>query len=218
MVGSAALGVALRLAERPAAVKYVRGAPLPDGVALLLQVAAEQADALRAAQAMTGCPQVALQASARFFIEQVMLHTGANSYRVLGASPGATRGELRRNMALLIKWLHPDCEHRRASQSDLDRGAFILRVTQAWENLKTDERQAAYDRSLSDRRKKRPSSSAARSCAVDGESCRTDRPGRTASSQAKQRPDGQRRQRLVVYRFERDTLWIRLLTHLWARP
>ena len=215
MVGSAALGVALMLAERPAAVKYVRGAPLPDGVALLLQVAAEQADALRAAQAMTGCPQVALQESARFFIEQIMLHTEANSYRVLGASPGATRRELCRNMALLIKWLHPDGQERHASQSDLDRGAFLLRVTKAWEDLKTDQRQAAYDLSLRERWKKRSSSSAARSCADDDAYCRASRRGHASPSQVERR---RTRQRLVVYRFQRGTLWSRLLNHLWMRP
>lgn len=215
MAGSAALAVALRLAMHPTTVRYVRSAPLPDGVVLLLQVAAEQPDALHTAQVMTGCPQAILRTSVKFFIEQVMLHREANSYRVLGASPSASRSELRRNMALLIKWLHPDGQERHASQSDLDRGAFLLRVTKAWEDLKTDQRQAAYDLSLRERWKKRSSSSAARSCADDDAYCRASRRGHASPSQVERR---RTRQRLVVYRFQRGTLWSRLLNHLWMRP
>jgi hypothetical protein len=77
--------------------------------------------------------------AAAFFIEQVLLHQDADSYRVLGATPEASTPELRRNMALLMRWLHPD--------KDLDgrRSMFAGRVTRAWDDVKTDERRAAYD-------------------------------------------------------------------------
>ena len=82
------------------------------------------------------------QASA-FFIEQILLGPDADSYRVLGADRKASAPELRRNMALLLRWLHPDMHH--------DHSIFAGRVTAAWETLKTPERRAAYDKDSSTR-------------------------------------------------------------------
>ena len=78
--------------------------------------------------------------AATFFLEQVLLHADADSYRVLGATRGAPYTELRRNMTLLLQWLHPDID-----RGDL-RSVFAARVTRAWDDLKTPERRAAYDR------------------------------------------------------------------------
>src|SRR5262249_38591623 len=44
-----------------------------------------------------------------------------------------------RNVALLLKWLHPDVDPRG------ERSVFIGKVTAAWNDLKTPERRAAYD-------------------------------------------------------------------------
>ena len=79
--------------------------------------------------------------AAAFFIEQILLSPDADSYRVLGARPEATNYELRRNMALLLRWLHPDHDGQGA------RSVFVGRVTRAWNDLKTQERRAAYDQS-----------------------------------------------------------------------
>jgi DnaJ-class molecular chaperone len=58
---------------------------------------------------------------------------------VLGTGPQASPGELRRNVALLLRWLHPDLDpHGELS-------VFIGRVTAAWNDLKTPERRMAYD-------------------------------------------------------------------------
>ena len=43
-------------------------------------------------------------------------------------------------MTLLLQWLHPDLDHREA------RSVFAAKVTRAWNDLKTPERRAAYDR------------------------------------------------------------------------
>ncbi len=212
MARPAALGLALSLADYPVRVKYV--SRLPDGVLLLLQIAADETEALRAAQAITGRSQTALREAAAFFIEQVLFHKNANSYRVLGASPGASRSELRRNMALLIKWLHPDSPERRASQCDLDRGVFIHRVTQAWENLKTEERRAAYDRSLTERRREPSRRQAARPLRKDRRRPAVRRRAMPSEQLADEKPITPR---LVVYRFDRGTVWSRLLTYLWTR-
>jgi curved DNA-binding protein CbpA len=74
-----------------------------------------------------------------FFIEQVLLCPNSDSYRVLGADSQASSGELRRNMALLIKLLHPDKDPQG------QRSIFANRVNQAWNDLKTPERRATYD-------------------------------------------------------------------------
>src|SRR5262249_32076942 len=77
--------------------------------------------------------------AATFFIEQILFAPDADSYRVLGAEPQASPAELRRNLALLLRWLHPDLDPRG------ERSVFIGRVTAAWNNLKTPEKRAAYD-------------------------------------------------------------------------
>ena len=63
-----------------------------------------------------------------------------DSYRVLGAARGAGAAELRSNMALLMRWLHPDVNANGA------RLMLAARVTRAWETVKTPDRRAAYDR------------------------------------------------------------------------
>jgi curved DNA-binding protein CbpA len=54
--------------------------------------------------------------------------------------PHADSSELRRNMALLLRWLHPD------RTQNGGHSVFVQRVTRAWNDLKSDERRATYDR------------------------------------------------------------------------
>ena len=98
---------------------------------------------------MTGRSRDVVRQAATFFIEQILFAPDADSYRVLGASPQASAGELRRNVALLLRWLHPD----RDPQGE--RSIFVSRVTAAWNDLKTPERRAAYDQQLHATSKKR---------------------------------------------------------------
>ena len=83
-----------------------------------------------------------VERAARFFIEQVLFHPQADSYRALGARPQASTGELRRNMALLLRWVHPGHDQG-------ERSIFARRVMRAWNDLKTDEQRAAYGRHYS---------------------------------------------------------------------
>jgi hypothetical protein len=227
---SAALLVALTLLERPAAARYAIGPALPGGVTLLLQVAAGEPEALRYAKTRTGHSQTVLQAAADFFIEQVLLHPKADDYRILGASPRASRSELRQNMALLIRWLHPDARPQHTSRADFDRAVFVHRVTQAWEHMKTDERRADYDRTLVERAKssapakrKRPAR-APRSREQDRQKQLDARRAKAAVSAKRPRrltirwPDRRARsRRLVIYSFEPESLWARLCSFLWMR-
>jgi hypothetical protein len=134
-----ALKIAIDLMHVPSQVRLVRAGPLPDGVPLLLRIAAGDVEAERAAVARTDRSCDIVRHAAIFFIEQILFAPNADSYQVLGASPQASAGELRHNVALLLKWLHPDLDPHG------ERSIFISKVTGAWNNLKTPERRAAYN-------------------------------------------------------------------------
>ncbi len=138
-----AVRVAIDLIQMPSRARMIRQAPLPDGMSMLLRVAAMEPDATAEAAKLTGrTSEVVLQAAA-FFVEQVLLAPESDSYRVLGATSQTSSADLRRNMALLVRWLHPDTKIS-------DRSSFVNRVTFAWDDLKTAERRAAYDLTLKD--------------------------------------------------------------------
>jgi hypothetical protein len=139
MAGRTALKLAVDLLHVPAQVRLMRSEPLPDGVVLLLRIAAGEADAERDAVALTQRSVETVRRAAAFFIEQILFAPDADSYRVLGVDAGASAGELRRNAGLLLKWLHPDRDRHDP------RAVFASRVTGAWNDLKTPERRAAYD-------------------------------------------------------------------------
>jgi hypothetical protein len=139
MMESSALRQAIEIVHVPSQVRLVRSAPLPDGVLLLLRIAAGEEDAEAEASRLSDRPPEVVHRAAIFFIEQILLNPDADCYRVLGVSPEAGTNELRRNMALLLKWLHPDLDRNAA------RSALAKRVTMAWDSLKTPERRAAYD-------------------------------------------------------------------------
>jgi hypothetical protein len=136
---SAALRIALDLVRVPWRVRLLKAERLPQGVPLLLRIAAGDREAETEAAAMSDKSPDAVREAAAFYIEQILLCPEADSYRVLGASPDADSGELRRNMALLTRWLHPDMDRHG------ERAVFVGRVTKAWNDLKTPERRAAYD-------------------------------------------------------------------------
>jgi hypothetical protein len=71
---------------------------------------------------------------------QILFAPDADSYRVLGAKHDVAAGDLRRHVGLLLRWLHPDIDPKR------ERSMFAARVTQAWNDVKTPERRAAYNR------------------------------------------------------------------------
>jgi hypothetical protein len=148
MPRSDALAAAISMLECPHAVKLARSSRLPEGVTFLLEIAAGEAHALSKAVQLTGRTEATLQRAAGFFIEQILLYPGGDSYRILGADGGTPLAELRRNMVLIMRWLHPDLAPDASSSNSLDRSLFASRITQAWETVKTDERRTAYNTSL----------------------------------------------------------------------
>jgi len=135
-----ALKAAVDLLHFPSQAARIRAGPLPEGVPILLRITTGDIEATSQASAAEGRSRETVREAATFFLEQVLLHADADSYRVLGATPEASHAELRRNMTLLLQWLHPDLDCRDA------RSVFAAKVTCAWDNLKTPERRAAYDR------------------------------------------------------------------------
>jgi hypothetical protein len=135
-----ALQLAIELVQQPSQVRLARSRPLPNDIRILLHIASGDEDVTRQAARRSHRSPAALRQAAIFFLEQVLLYPNSDSYRVLGAKPDASYGELRRNMALLLRWLHPD------SGRHGGRAVFASRVTEAWDHLKTKHRRAAYDR------------------------------------------------------------------------
>ena len=132
--------MAISLLQAPTQARLFRKQPLPKGVVVVLRIVAGDEDAIaQAAQDSARTRQVVVEASI-FFVEQMMLCPEADSYRVLGAGSGSSTKELRQNMTLLLRWLHPDVD------GNDGRSVFAHRVTRAWNDLKTDERRNAYDR------------------------------------------------------------------------
>lgn len=140
MEHTATLKMAIDLMHAPSRVRLIRSAPLPDGVLTILRIAAGDEEATSQATVAMGRSRETVREAAAFFIEQILLYPEADSYRVLGTGSEATNAELRRNMAVLLRWLHPDHQCQSA------RSVFAGRVTGAWNDLKTQERRAAYDR------------------------------------------------------------------------
>lgn len=138
-----ALDAALALFKDPVRARNLPGRPLPPDVGRLLAIAVGEEEALATASRRSGFTRQPLQEAAGFFIEQALLCRDADSYRVLGGGPQSTHEELRHNMALLMRWLHPDLQAQR--RGPLDREVFAARVSRAWEDLKTPERREAYE-------------------------------------------------------------------------
>lgn len=134
-----ALEIAVSLLHLPSRIRILRAGDLPSDLENLLRIVAGDDRALADAQRTAGVSEQTVVAAASFYIEQVLLHPDADSYRALGVNPDGTTDQLRRHMALLLRWLHPDRE------ANVARAVFVGRVTEAWNNLKTAERRAIYD-------------------------------------------------------------------------
>ena len=146
-----ALKIAIELLHVPSQVRRVRSEPLPEGVVTLLRIAAGDTEVERAAAAIADRSRAVVRRAAEFFIEQILFAPNADSYQVLGASPQASAAELRQNLAFLLRWRHPDID------PGGERSIFIRTITAAWNDLKTPERRAAYDKARRNARDSRKS-------------------------------------------------------------
>jgi hypothetical protein len=193
-----ALHAALAILSEPRLLRLARRSALPRGVTLLLEVAAGDPDAIREAQGATGSTEALLTRAAGFFTEQVLLTRSGDSYHILGASSSASPSQLRRHMALILKWLHPDLVPGSGEGRQFDQTALVTLVTGAWETLKTEDRRAAYDAALRSQHNTAPRAPLRRA-----------RSGGATSGPALKRSYGQ----LALYKLERESFWVRILSY-----
>jgi hypothetical protein len=152
-----AMRAAVYLFHLPAGVRSAREQPLPEGLPLLLQVAAGDDDAATVCAGRLERPVGVVRQAAAFYVEHVVMIPDADAFRTLAAGRGASDIELRRNMAMLLRWAHPDLDRRG------ERTVFAGRITRAWEALKTPDRRTAYEAANPPRAAKRsPTSKAVR--------------------------------------------------------
>lgn len=136
-----ALEWALALARAPGERMTLRQRPLPEGIEPLLQIAAgSRGEALQSALARSDEPEDALVEAVRFYLREVLFHSGADAYRMLGLAHDASPEQIKSHHRLLQQWLHPD---RHTSDCD---AIFAGRVNAAWNALRTPELRAAYDK------------------------------------------------------------------------
>ena len=136
---SRALSLAIDGFQAPSRVHSLRQSALPEDVEFLLRLVSRDADAERQAVEVTGRSSIFVISAAEFFIEQVLFAPGADAYRVLGGSPEVDIQILRHHMALLFRWLHPDI-----AQTERRESGF-LRVSAAWNQIKTPDARLLYN-------------------------------------------------------------------------
>ena len=195
-----ALHAALAILNRPQYLRAARRSSLPRGVTLLLEVAAGDRDAIGEAQAATGSSEALLTKAAGFFTEQVLLNRNCDSYRILGADSSASPAQLRRHMALILRWIHPDLVPGGGGGRHFDKTALAGLVTGAWETIKTEDRRAAYDAALR--------------IEAGNRQRKTFRGARKGSpALPSRRPSRRSPGQLVLYKMERDFFWVRILRY-----
>lgn len=137
----AAIKTALSLLSVPSRGRQVRRSQLPSGTDMLIRIAIDPLTAEAVSESLHRDPGQ-LSEAASFFIEQILLAPGGDSYRTLGASRESTSNVLRQNFVYLCKWVHA------AEREGFAGPAYLVRITQAWNNLKTQDRRATYDKTL----------------------------------------------------------------------
>ena len=119
---------ALDFARMPALARMPITPPIPPNIVEVMRIAAGSAPDCRKASDATGESTETLVEAARFYLQQVLFRTDADSYRVLGLEPGASREKARDHMRWLLQWVHPD------RNAGLD-AVYAERVVRAWRVL-----------------------------------------------------------------------------------
>jgi hypothetical protein len=135
-----AVHYALDLAAMPGLARIIERDPLPDGILDLVRIAAGCTETTERAAALTGRPTDVVRQAAVVYLQTALFAPTADSYRALGVGRDARQDEIRRNLGWLMKWLHPD------HAVDDWESRLAGRVLSAWEELKSPDRRARYDR------------------------------------------------------------------------
>lgn len=151
-----AIKLALSLLDVPRQGQSDQPLPLPDDVTSLLKIAIGDEQALDTAIAETGDTRERIIAASQLFLKRMIVDPTANHYGRLGCKRDDPFNKLRLHMALLLKWLHPDAVQASGVQTDVENTNYTTAVTQAWDNVKTPERRAAYDALLKEQAASKP--------------------------------------------------------------
>lgn len=139
---NAALNMAIALADRPILAGVMRRQPLPPDILTLIKVASGCRETWRVAANVSKRNPKFLRTAAILYLQTVMFAPEADAYRVLGVPSDASQEQLREHLRWLMKWLHPD-----RTKSDWE-SAFVRRVLEAWQEVKSADRRARYDRKV----------------------------------------------------------------------
>ncbi|MFO1493724.1 MAG: DnaJ domain-containing protein [Lysobacterales bacterium] len=135
-----ALDLALAMFREPARIAELRERALPSELGQVIRLAAGEAAAVAAAVERCDESEDTLKEASVFFLQQVLFAPGADAYRTLGVEADAPQERLREHYRWLMKWLHPD------RNQDGWEAVYADRVNAAWQDLKTLDRRAEYDR------------------------------------------------------------------------
>lgn len=128
MHAESALEQAIRLLLLPSSIRMHQAEPLPRDVNFLYQVLARESEAEKLAVARSNKSIERIRQAAEFYVCQVVFCPSATPYRILGVERGESRQAMRQNMALLLRWLHPDHDFGVENRQEL-----FDRVVRAWE-------------------------------------------------------------------------------------
>lgn len=117
---------------------------LPEGMDVLLRIAAGSPGSAEPFVQSTGAAVDDLRKAAEFFVQQTLFCRGASHYRVLGLHPGADPTQVREHYRLLMKLFHPD----RAKVVDSWVDSYARRVNEAYNVLRRPESRRVYDTAL----------------------------------------------------------------------
>lgn len=117
---------------------------LPDGLSLLLRIAAGDKSQMETLCAATGASASQLREAAIFFVKQVFFSGDANHYRVLGVDSDASIDQIKEHHRLLMHLFHPDREGIEESWEDV----YATRVNQSYNVLRKPESRQQYDAAL----------------------------------------------------------------------
>jgi hypothetical protein len=124
-----ALFHALELAMAPRLTSSLQRRPLPDDVLEVIRIAAGCDATLEQAATLFHREPKFVKSAAQFYVLQIVLHPGADCYRMLGVREGAPRDVMRLHLRWLLLWLHPD-------RSDSEwRSGYARMVLAAWREV-----------------------------------------------------------------------------------
>lgn len=107
----AALSSAISLYRQPMLARKLIKFELPVGMALVLKIAAEGAEAASTFAGQFGVSADELYQACLLYLQTVVFHQQASDTRLLALTEPLDHSELKAHKRMIYKWLHPDRNH-----------------------------------------------------------------------------------------------------------